>query len=130
MTRYEQGFMTKCAEHGVPTDVAGQMLNRIGTMRKSAQLDPEIDVNRLSRIVGDNDLAGILGLLGQRGTPHVSTNQVQRETPHVSTNQVDATDKFTFTPELINKFKKLQVYERQPKGSNARTPRRRRVYAR
>jgi hypothetical protein len=37
MTRYEQGFITKCAEHGVPTDVAGQMLNRVGTMRKSAQ---------------------------------------------------------------------------------------------
>lgn len=41
MTRYEQGFMTKCAEHGVPAHVAGQMLNRIGTMRKSAASSPK-----------------------------------------------------------------------------------------
>jgi len=38
MTSYEQGFLTKCAEHGVPDQMAMRMLrSRTPGMRKSAQ---------------------------------------------------------------------------------------------
>jgi len=48
MTSYEQGFLTKCAEHGVPNHVAGRLLKLAKGDDSDDEDDGSIDVMEMS----------------------------------------------------------------------------------
>lgn len=83
MTNYEQGFMNKCAEHGVPTHVAGQML-------KAAQYKPMYGTEHQVGSLRDNVQAARNWIAGKGPaqqtaySTHVQNDELQHDMSSIS----------------------------------------------
>ena len=57
MTRYEQGFLTKCAEYGVPQDISAKLMQKIGQSYNEVISPLNNTLEQLSKINGGTKYA-------------------------------------------------------------------------